>query len=61
MATIVGTVDSLAAVENAVCVSVIVAHCLCIIVQSRKEHADQHNTASVPLLAPAITRDSGHN
>lgn len=61
MVAVVVIVDSLAAVKNAVCV----CHCglmfMCVNVWSTKEHADQHNSVSVPLLAPANTGDSVHN
>lgn len=58
MATIVGIVDSLAALENAVCVSVIVAHCLCVLL-CRAEKSMLINTTQLqslywPLQSPGI-------
>lgn len=52
MVAVVVIVDSLAAVKNSVCVCVservIAGTCLCALT---KEHADQHNSVSVPRLA----------
>lgn len=55
MAAIVEIVDSLAAVENAVCASVIVAHCLCVLLRGAKKSMLINTTAPQSLYWPLQT------